>query len=136
MKTTKRGRAGLAIGVLLLIGGFASPARPQVTYGSIVGNVRDVSGAMMAGVRVTISNQDTGEDFKQLTNLSGAYAFTTLFPGVYSIHAEMTGFRAIDIRDVTLQVTQTARYDLTMQVGQKLRHSSRFIDPQHASPKS
>ena len=117
MKTTKRDRAGLAVTVVLLIAGFASPANAQVTYGSIVGNVRDTSAAAMPNVAITITNQGTGEQFHQSTNPVGAYAFTTLFPGVYKIHAEMTGFESIDIENIQLQVTQTARYDLTMQVG-------------------
>ncbi len=102
---------------LLLICGFASRAMAQVTYASIVGNIRDPSGAAIPNVAVTVTNQATGEQFKQPTNLVGAYAFTTLFPGVYRIHAEMTGFQSVDIQDIRLQVTQTARYDLTLQIG-------------------
>ena len=103
--------------ILLIVFGFESPAKAQVTYASIVGNVRDASGAVMPNVPVTITNQSTGEQFKQSTNPTGAYAFTTLFPGVYKIHAEMPGFQAIDIENIQLQVTQTARYDLTLKVG-------------------
>ena len=106
-----------AVGAVLLLCGFASHAKAQVTYASIVGNVRDSSGAVMPNVPVTITNQNTGEQFKQPTNEAGAYAFTTLFPGVYKIHAEMPGFQAIDIENIQLQVTQTARFDFTMQVG-------------------
>lgn len=102
---------------VLLVCGFASQAKAQVTYASIVGNVRDASGAVMPNVAITITNQSTGEQFKQPTNPAGAYAFTTLFPGMYKIHAEMAGFQSIDIENIQLQVTQTARYDLTLQVG-------------------
>jgi len=117
MKTTKRSRAGLAITALILIAGFASHANAQVTYGSIVGNVRDASGAMVPGVNVTVSNESTGEKSLKQTNEVGAYAFTTLLPGVYSIHAAHSGFKEIDIRGITLQVNQTARYDLALEVG-------------------
>jgi len=102
---------------VLLICGFASQAKAQVTYASIVGNIRDSSGAAMPDVAVTITNQATGIQLKQPTNPVGAYAFTTLFPGVYRIHAEMKGFQSIDMENIQIQVTQTARYDLTMQVG-------------------
>jgi hypothetical protein len=111
-------RNGLwAVTAVLLICGFASQAKAQVTYASIVGNVRDSSGAAMPNVAVTITNQATGDQFKQPTNPVGAYAFTTLFPGIYKIHAEMKGFQSIGIENIQIQVTQTARYDLTMQVG-------------------
>jgi hypothetical protein len=116
MKHLKQNGLWAATAVLLICG-FASQARAQVTYASIVGNVRDPSGAAIPNVTVTVTNQATGEEFKQPTNLVGAYAFTTLFPGVYRIHAEMTGFQSLDIENIRLQVTQTARYDLNMQIG-------------------
>jgi hypothetical protein len=95
------------------------PALPaQTTYGKIVGNARDSSGGVIAGVRVTVTNQNTGETHSAPTNEFGAYAFETLIPGTYRIHAEMPGFRPIDIRGIILQVNQTARFDLTMEVGQ------------------
>jgi hypothetical protein len=94
------------------------PAIAQTTYGSIVGTAHDSSGAAMPGVRVRAVNHATGVNVAQDTNDSGAYSFTTLFPGNYTIHAETTGFRPVDISGIQLEVNQTARYDLTMQVGQ------------------
>src|SRR5579875_530428 len=117
MKTYYPHRVLFAVGILAFITVFVPRVRAQITYGSLVGNVRDASGAPMPGVSITVTNERTGEQVKQLTNSVGAYAFTTLFPGEYSIHAEISGFRPVDIRGVTLQVNQTARYDLTMQVG-------------------
>lgn len=97
---------------------FPLASQAQTTYGSIVGNARDPSRAAIPGVTVAVTNDGTGVTYTQLTNELGAYGFTTLFPGVYSIHAEKTAFRSINIRHITLQVDQTARYDLAMEVGQ------------------
>jgi hypothetical protein len=69
-------------------------------------------------LKVTVTNEATGITSTESTNELGAYSFTTLVPGRYRINAELTGFRPIDIRGIELQVNQTARYDLSVQVGQ------------------
>src|SRR5206468_995397 len=60
----------------------------------------------------------TGTTVSEITNELGAYSFSTLIPGRYRIRAELAGFRPLDINGVQLQVNQTARHDMTMQVGQ------------------
>jgi len=78
--------AGIWVAVsLVLIAALPLPA--QTTYGKIVGNVRDSSDSVMAGVQVAVTNDATGESYTQLTNELGAYAFNTLIPGAYTIKA-------------------------------------------------
>lgn len=103
---------------LLLIFWAAAPFPAQTTYGRIVGNVRDTSQSVMAGVKVTVTNVETGESYSQLTNELGAYAFNTLIPGTYSIQGEVAGFRPVRVQQIVLQVNQTARFDLLMEIGQ------------------
>lgn len=95
-----------------------TPCQAQVTYGSIVGTVRDTSGAVIVGAKITVTNVGTDVKVTQTTNSVGAYAFTTLFPGTYVIHAEMQGFQTVDVRNLVLQVNQTLRTDVTMEPGQ------------------
>lgn len=110
--------AGVVPCVILLLGLSVSSSWGQTTYGAIVGTARDASSAVVPGVKVQVVNQNTGESREQPTNEVGAYAFTTLYPGVYRVHAEARGFKPIDIRDIRLQVNQTARFDLSMEVGE------------------
>lgn len=93
-------------------------AQAQTTYGAITGTASDRSGAVMTGVQVTVTNEKTEEQHSQSTSASGTYAFTTLLPGIYRIRAEAPGFKPIDIRQIQLQLNQTARFDLNMDVGQ------------------
>jgi len=129
VKATKRDRGVFvqertlnyfAMAACLLILAFSAALRcyGQATYGSIVGTARDSSGGVVPGVQVTVANEATGVKATELTNDVGAYSFTTLFQGKYSIHAQMNGFQSVDITRVELQVDQTLRFDLTMQVGQ------------------
>ena len=116
MRILRQGVIGCCALVLAI--GAVSRCSAQTTYGSIVGTVRDTTGAIMSGIPVVVTNEATGVKATQLTNDVGAYSFTTLFPGKYSIHAEMKGFRPVDVNGVQLEVNQTARYDLSMEVGQ------------------
>lgn len=93
-------------------------AAAQTTYGSIVGTARDGSGAVVPGVKVVVTNEATAVTATETTNELGSFSFTTLIPGKYRIAAELSGFRPVDIRNIELQVNQTARYDFVMQVGQ------------------
>ena len=111
----------MAFGLMLacLAAGALSPAmNAQTTYGSIVGTATDPTGASVPNVEVTVTNEETGVAQTRTTNELGAYSFTTLYPGSYAIHAEASGFRPVDIRQIVLQVNQTARFDLAMEVGQ------------------
>ena len=90
----------------------------QTTYGSIVGTARDASGAVVPNVAVSVTNEATNAVFSATTSEVGNYSFTTLIPGAYKVHAELSGFRPVDISGIQLQVNQTARHDLVMQVGQ------------------
>ena len=108
-----------AAAMALCPGLFWLPAADaQTTYGKIVGNVRDANGGAVIGVKVKVTNEGTGEAYTQLTGDLGGYAFNTLIPGVYTIHGEAAGFRPIDIHSITLQVNQTARFDLELEIGQ------------------
>ncbi len=90
----------------------------QTTYGSIVGTARDSSGAVVPNVKVTAVNESTNVSVSAVTSELGAYSFTTLPPGPYKVHAEVSGFRPVDITGIQLQVNQTVRHDLLMQIGQ------------------
>jgi hypothetical protein len=104
----------ILLGTLLV----ACPAAlSQTTFGKIVGDARDPSGSVIAGVRVTVTNEGSGETYTQTTSDTGSYAFNTLIPGTYRIRAEHSGFRPVQIQNIAIQVNQTARFDLAMEVG-------------------
>jgi hypothetical protein len=118
MFTRKASRALLPIAAALMVNLLTVPILGQTNYASIVGTARDATGAVVPNIIVTVTSVATGTILQETTSTIGAYAFTTLIPGEYRIHAEMSGFRAVDISGIQLQVNQTARYDLMMQVGQ------------------
>ncbi|HZO55937.1 MAG TPA: carboxypeptidase regulatory-like domain-containing protein [Bryobacteraceae bacterium] len=94
-----------------------SVAIAQTERASVIGNVTDSSGAPMAGVEVTVTNEGTNTVVRLTTDDAGAYQAVNLIPGSYSINATRSGFRAAIFRNFVLQVGQSARLDIQMEVG-------------------
>ena len=67
---------------------------------------------------VTATNQQTGVANKGVSDAAGNYSFPSLAPGTYSIVAEKQGFKSKSISGITLLVTQQARLDVQLEVGQ------------------
>ena len=77
--------------VLLLI---AVPVGAQ-TLGTITGEVKDASGAIIPGAIVTATNTGTNATREMPSNAAGAYTFAALPPGPYIVKAELQGFRTV-----------------------------------------
>ena len=82
--------------VLLLC---AVSASAQTTSGSISGSVVDAQNQVVPGADVVVTNQATQETRRTVTNEVGLFTFAALQPGPYTIRAELSGFRPIEIRD-------------------------------------
>ncbi|MGP8094580.1 MAG: carboxypeptidase regulatory-like domain-containing protein [Candidatus Sulfotelmatobacter sp.] len=89
----------------------------QVDTGSLVGTVKDASGAVLPGVTVTATNVDTGVATTAKTEQNGDYVITPLHIGRYSVSVEATGFRREIRKDIVLDVQQTIRLDFSLKVG-------------------
>lgn len=87
------------------------------TLGDLSGEVRDPSGALVPGVRITLTNAATNATRQTTTNEAGFYAFPALQPGVYTIRAEKEGFRAYVRTGLEIQVQLSSRVDIELQVG-------------------
>jgi Carboxypeptidase regulatory-like domain len=104
-----------AICVVFLLGMPSLSA--QNTTGAITGRLTDSTGAVIAGAKVTVKNLGTGEVRTLTTGGSGDFTATLLLPGRYSVTAEHTGFKTAIRNDITLEVDQTVRADLALDVG-------------------
>src|SRR6266403_1879261 len=90
----------------------------QSTGGRILGRVSDPSGALVAGAKVTLSNEATGVTRDATTNDSGDYVFLEVTPGQYSLKFEQKGFTTTLRKGVTVDVNQVVTLNMTLQVGQ------------------
>jgi Carboxypeptidase regulatory-like domain/TonB dependent receptor len=102
-------RAGLIISTI--VGVMLSIASGQSTFGTILGTVRDQSGALMPGCVVTIDNVDTSLHRSTLADESGSYTVPNLEPGTYKVKMEMPGFRVAEYPNIQLLARQSIRID-------------------------
>ena len=82
----------------------------QSTFGSVLGSVRDPSGATVANCVVTVENKGTSRIRSTITDRNGDYSVPNLEPGAYVIKIQATGFQTATY-EVELQALQTVRID-------------------------
>ena len=102
--------------VLFFVVAAASLYAADVT-GAIDGVVKDPSGAVAPGVEVTATNTGTNAVFRSTTDATGLYGLHGLPAGLYQLAAEPKGFRRFVAKDLRVQVNETLRVDITLQVG-------------------
>ncbi len=85
--------------------------------GSVGGSVKDASGALVAGVKVSLTNTSTNAKLETTTNPNGEFQFVQLAPATYSLVAEAQGFKKIDVSSVLVEVDQITHLELTLEVG-------------------
>ncbi len=89
----------------------------QAVSGTILGSVKDSSGAAIPDAPVTITSSDTGLLRAVTTDSMGEYVAPSLPPGTYTVSAEVKGFKKVSVSGVQLSVDQKARVDLVLEVG-------------------
>ena len=94
------------------------PIHAQTSFGTILGDVADESGAVVPGVTVTVTNEGTGNARVVTTSEAGGFTVPSLPPAIYSVSAEMPGFSQAQQTGVVLAVNQTLRVDLTLSIGE------------------
>ncbi|MEO7653486.1 MAG: carboxypeptidase-like regulatory domain-containing protein [Bryobacteraceae bacterium] len=104
--------------ILLLFLTLSIPGFSQ--FAAVIGRVTDASGAVLPEVKIVARNIATGVTTGTVTNAEGYFALPNLPVGSYVINMEKAGFNKDQATEVKLQVGQTARFDLTLQVGEVL----------------
>ena len=117
-KTGKRSGAlaGLiaAAATLLLV---TVAAAAQQNTGTILGLVKDSSGAVVPGASITILNEETSLTRTVTTGENGAFRAPALPVGRYTVRAELAGFRTQSQRGLILEVAQELVVNPTLEVG-------------------
>src|ERR1700755_2337828 len=96
---------------------FSANLSAQVTTGTILGTVRDSTGAVVAGATVTITDTGKGTVSTYTTDANGDYNAPFLIPGTYTVSVEKGGFKRTVSNNLVLDVDQRARTDFSMEIG-------------------
>ena len=118
---TRRPYAGLArvlpllTGLIFLL--WVTHGSAQTIYGSIVGTVRDASGAVIADASVEARQIETNEKRTATTDNDGLYVLSTLPAGAYTISISKPGFDLYEAKGVELAINTTVRVDANLIIG-------------------
>jgi len=93
-------------------------ALAQFDTATVVGTVRDGTGAIVPQAKVTLTAVDTGISIVKTSTSDGNYEFPAVKPGAYVVTAEKSGFAVALVDNVQVQVGARLRVDLQMAVGQ------------------
>src|SRR5437867_4195433 len=109
------GRVGTAIVTFIALGTCLVFA--QTSTATILGVVRDASGALVPGVSIAIKHTESSLTRTVVSGERGAYTVPLLPVGAYEITTTMPGFKQAVRSGINLVVGQEAVVDLTLEVG-------------------
>jgi len=102
-----------ALSLAISITSFAQSDNTQIS-----GYVKDSSGAVVAGAKVTIKSESKDFSRSGITNNEGYYVVTSLPPGLYTISVEQTGFKRFETTSKKIDPNVAATLDVTLETGQ------------------
>ncbi len=106
------------LGLAVLACLVPTPLGAQAVSGTILGLVKDSSGAAMPGATVTLVHTGTGLTRTVVTDAKGEYTAPSLPTGSYTVSAEIAGFKKVSLSNVHVGVDQKLRMDMTLELGQ------------------
>ena len=108
----KRFATGLSLAMLL-------PAllAAQESRGAITGRVTDPQGAVVPNAQVAVTNTQTNETRRTVTNETGYYEVNFLEPSTYTITVEAPGFKRLVRSSITVNVSARLEINLSLEIG-------------------
>jgi hypothetical protein len=84
---------------------------------SLYGYVKDPSGAVVSGARVTIRNEETGSSQVTTTDARGSYRFNDIQSGNSALFVTATGFQRFNLANIYLGIGRNNEIDATLNIG-------------------
>ena len=89
----------------------------QTITGAVRGTITDASGAIVANANVVATNTATGVQTTAKSNQAGEYSIRFLQIGQYKLSVDALGFDTASYGPFSLEIDQTAKIDIPLQVG-------------------
>ncbi len=96
---------------------LAVAAFGQGDRGTITGTITDQQGAVITNAPVLATNSGSGAVYQAATTETGNYTFAELPFGQYELTVSVPGFKKFIRQNLTVQVAQTLRVDMTLEIG-------------------
>ncbi len=95
---------------------LAEALNGQSTSGTVLGTVKESSGAVVPGAAVNLTNTGTNAKHSTLTSDTGTYQFVNLEVGTYKLTVEATGFQKSEFTSFDLGARETKRQDAELKI--------------------
>lgn len=119
LSTVIRRLRGAVIACLLCVAVFATnPLFAQIDSGEITGTVQDGSGAVIAGAKITLTNDATSTSAITQSTSTGTYVFSDVKAGTYTIEVEANGFQKYVTHGINVHVQQVLTIDTPLAAGE------------------
>src|SRR5579862_1014158 len=109
---------------------LAAPAFGQSTFGSIVGTVKDPTGALIPAADVEVINEGTGAKQSFVTTSAGVFNVPNLGDGNYQVRVSAKGFSTYERKGLTLSANQVINLDVQLTLGA----TTNVVEVRGASP--
>ncbi len=107
-------------GVLCILALTSPPAAGQgSTTATLRGNVQDSTGGVLPGATVSLTNTGTKATQSTVSDDRGQYLFAGVFPAVYDLKVELSGFKTYERKAVLLGASDTRGIDVRLEVGRQ-----------------
>jgi hypothetical protein len=110
-------RAVFSMAALFVLGALPLAAQNAISSGAITGCVRDPLNGRVDGAAVSVISNDTGLQVDGTSNSGGLYYFPLIKVGRYTLRVRHDHFKTTEIRNVIVQVGQTATVDVQLAIG-------------------
>ena len=104
--------------LLLVIAASAIAAQGQSYQGGLRGAAHDASGAVVPGVELILTNQETNTSRSAVTNNEGEYAFANVLPGLYTLTATKGGYKKYEHKAIRVGTQEFITLDVKLEIGQ------------------
>lgn len=92
--------------------------KAQFESGTVLGTVKDSTGAVVPNAQVSLLNTGTGAKLQAKTDTNGNYEFVNQRLGTYRVQAELAGFKPAGSSNFELATNARQRVDLELKVGE------------------
>jgi hypothetical protein len=103
--------------VVCMLALSAASALAQSTYGTLLGTVKDATGAVVPDASIVVTEVTTNNNKTGVANARGDYEIPNLLPGSYEISVSAPGFKKFVRRGVLLEPRAEVRVDASLEVG-------------------
>src|SRR5580704_16089796 len=113
LRSTPRFGCFVALFAALL---FCESLNGQSTSGTVLGTVKEASGAVVPGALVNLTNAGTNAKHSARTDDTGSFVFVNLDVGSYQLTVEASGFQKVEFKVFDLSGRETKRLDAELKI--------------------